>query len=92
MKKKLGMFIARKVGNSIALMVPSKAGIKLGERFELIQEDNSTLIYKAIDSNPWFNEEYDDIDFKKEIEQVGNPGTMQVGKENVTSNQGTLFG
>ena len=87
MKKKLGMFIARKVGNSIALMVPSKAGIKLGERFELIQEDNSTLIYKAIDSNPWFNEEYDDIDFKKEIEQVGNPDTMQVGKENVASNQ-----
>ena len=88
MKKKLGMFIARKVGNSIALMVPSKAGVKLGERFELTQKDNDTLIYKkAIDSNPWFNEEYDNIDFKKEIEQVGNPDSMQVGKENVASNQ-----
>ena len=92
MKKKLGNFVARKVGNSIALMVPSKAGVKLGQRFELIQEDNSTLIYKAIDSNPWFNEEYDDIDFKKETEKVGNPDTMQVGKENVASNQETLFG
>ena len=92
MKKKLGMFIARKVGNSIVLTVPSKAGVKLGERFELTQKDNDTLIYKVIDSNPWFNGEYDDIDFKKEIEQVGNPDTMQVGKENVASNQETLFG
>ena len=92
MKKKLGNFVARKVGNSIALMVPSKAGVKLGERFELTQKDNDTLIYKAIDSNPWFNEEYDDIDFKKETEKVGNPDTMQVGKENVASNQETLFG
>ena len=83
MKKKLGMFIARKVGNSIVLTVPSKAGVKLGERFELTQKDNDTLIYKVIDSNPWFNGEYDDIDFKKEIEQVGNPDTMQVGKENI---------
>ena len=92
MKKKLGNFVARKVGNSIALMIPSKAGVKLGQRFELIQEDNSTLIYKAIDSNPWFNGEYDDIDFKKETEKVGNPDTMQVGKENVASNQETLLG
>ena len=92
MKKKLGNFVARKVGNSIALMIPSKAGVKLGQRFELIQEDNSTLIYKAIDSNPRFNEEYDDIDFKKETEKVGNPDTMQVGKENVASNQETLLG
>ena len=92
MKKKLGNFVARKVGNSIAPMVPSKAGVKPGQRFELIQEDNSTLIYKAIDSNPWFNGEYDDIDFKKETEKVGNPDTMQVGKENVASNQETLFG
>ena len=92
MKKKLGNFVARKVGNSIALTVPSMAGVKPGQRFELIQEDNSTLIYKAIDSNPWFNGEYDDIDFKKETEKVGNPDTMQVGKENVASNQETLFG
>ncbi|WP_294757757.1 hypothetical protein [uncultured Lactobacillus sp.] len=84
MKKKLGMFIARKVGNSIVLTVPSKAGVKPGQRFELIQEDNGTLIYKAIDSNPWFNGEYDDIDFKKEIAKVGNPDTMQVGKENIS--------
>ncbi|RMC46706.1 hypothetical protein [Lactobacillus sp. ESL0230] len=83
MQKKLGNFVARKVGNSTALTVPSKAGVKLGQRFELIQEDNDTLIYKTIDSNPWFNGEYDDIDFKKEIEKVGNPDTMQVGKENI---------
>ena len=31
------------------------------------------------------------LTFKK-IEQVGNPDTMQVGKENVASNQETLFG
>lgn len=43
MKKKLGMFIARKVGNSIVLTVPSKAGVKLGERFELTQEDKIAL-------------------------------------------------
>ncbi|MBI0120806.1 hypothetical protein H3U50_03110 [Lactobacillus sp. M0398] len=84
MEKKLGSFSVRKVGNSIALTVPSKAGVKLGERFELFQKDNDTLIYKkAIDSNPWFNGKYDDIDFKKEIEQVGNPDTMQAGKENI---------
>ncbi|RMC41744.1 hypothetical protein F5ESL0233_05370 [Lactobacillus sp. ESL0233] len=83
MEKKLGNFVARKVGNSTALTVPSKAGVKLGQRFELIQEDNDTLIYKTIDSNPWFNGEYDNIDFKKEIEKVGNPDTMQVGKENI---------
>lgn len=83
MEKKLGNFVARKVGNSTALTVPSNAGVKLGQRFELIQEDNDTLIYKTIDSNPWFNGEYDNIDFKKEIEKVGNPDTMQVGKENI---------
>lgn len=49
----------------------------------MTQENNGTLIYKAIGSNPWFNEEYDDIDFKKEIEKVGNPDTMQIGKENM---------
>ncbi|WP_261982404.1 hypothetical protein [Lactobacillus kimbladii] len=43
MKKKLGNFVARKVGNSIALMVPSKAGVKPGQRFELIQEDKIAL-------------------------------------------------
>ncbi|QYN57450.1 hypothetical protein GYM69_10095 [Lactobacillus panisapium] len=83
MEKKLGNFVVRKVGNSTALTVPSKAGVKLGQRFELTQENNGTLIYKAIDSNPWFNGEYDDIDFKKEIEKVGNPDTMQIGKENM---------
>ena len=83
MEKKLGSFFARKVGNSTALTIPSKADVKLGQRFELTQENNGTLIYKAIDSNPWFNGEYDDIDFKKEIEKVGNPDTMQIGKENM---------
>lgn len=33
------------------------------------------------DSNPWFNGQYDDVDFKKEVNQAGNPDTMQVGKE-----------
>lgn len=65
MEKKLG--IARKVGNSTALTIPSKADVKLGQRFELTQENNGTVIYKSIGSNPWFNGEYDDIDFKKEI-------------------------
>jgi len=83
MQKKLGNFVVRKVGNSTALTVPAKANVKLGQRFELIKEDNDTLTYKAIDSNPWFNGAYDDIDFKKEIEKVGNFDTMQVGKENI---------
>lgn len=67
MEKKLGSFFARKVGNSTALTIPSKADVKLGQRFELTQENNGTVIYNSIGSNPWFNEEYDDIDFKKEI-------------------------
>lgn len=83
MEKKLGSFFARKVGNSTALTIPSKADVKLGQRFELTQENNGTVIYKSIVSNPWFNGEYDDIDFKKEIEKVGNPDTMQIGKENM---------
>ncbi|MCO6547877.1 MAG: AbrB/MazE/SpoVT family DNA-binding domain-containing protein [Gilliamella sp.] len=83
MEKKLGSFFARKVGNSTALTIPSKADVKLGQRFELTQENNGTVIYKSIGYNPWFNGEYDDIDFKKEIEKVGNPDTMQIGKENM---------
>lgn len=83
MEKKLGNFFARKVGNSTALTIPSKADVKLGQRFELTQENNGTVIYKSIGSNPWFNGEYDDIDFKKEIEKVGNSDTMQIGKENM---------
>lgn len=83
MKRKLGSFIARKVGNSTALTVPAKADVKPGQQFELIKKNNDTLIYKAVDSNPWFNGEYDNIDFKKEIKKVGNPDTMQVGKENI---------
>lgn len=83
MEKKLGSFFARKVSNSTALTIPSKADVKLGQRFELTQENNGTVIYKSIGSNPWFNGEYDDIDFKKEIEKVGNPDTMQIDKENM---------
>ena len=83
MEKKLGNFFARKVGNSTALTIPSKADVKLGQRFELTQENNGTVIYKSIGYNPWFNGEYDDIDFKKEIEKVGNSDTMQIGKENM---------
>ncbi|WP_270262840.1 AbrB family toxin-antitoxin system antitoxin [Lactobacillus panisapium] len=83
MEKKLGSFFARKDGNSTALTIPSKADVKLGQRFELTQENNGTVIYKSIGSNPWFNGEYDDIDFKKEIEKVGNSDTMQIGKENM---------
>ena len=83
MEKKLGSFFARKVDNSTALTIPSKADVKLGQRFELTQENNGTVIYNSIGSNPWFNGEYDDIDFKKEIEKVGNPDTMQIGKENM---------
>ena len=83
MEKKLGNFVVRKVGNSTALTIPSKADVKLGQRFELTQENNGTVIYNSIGSNPWFNGECDDIDFKKEIEKVGNPDTMQIGKENM---------
>lgn len=83
MEKKLGSFFARKVDNSTALTIPSKADVKLGQRFELTQENNGTVIYNSIGSNPWFNGECDDIDFKKEIEKVGNPDTMQIGKENM---------
>ncbi len=32
MKKKLDNFVTRKVGNSIALTAPSKAGVKPGQR------------------------------------------------------------
>lgn len=83
MEKKLGSFFARKVSNSTALTIPSKADVKLGQQFELTQENNGTVIYKSIGSNPWFNGEYDDIDFKKEIEKVGNLDTMQIDKENM---------
>lgn len=45
--------------------------------------DNDILIYKAVSSNSWFNDDYDDIDFQEEMKKVGNPDTMQVGKENI---------
>lgn len=45
--------------------------------------DNDILIYKAVSSNSWFNGDYDDIDFQEEMKKVGNPDTMQVGKENI---------
>ncbi|MDF7639937.1 hypothetical protein PT285_11045 [Lactobacillus sp. ESL0791] len=82
-EKNLGMVVARKTGNSVSLTVPAKLGIKQGQQFSLTQEGNNTLVYKAIDSNPWFNGDYDDVDFQEEMKKVGNPDTMQVGKENV---------
>ncbi|WEV39669.1 hypothetical protein OZX56_00760 [Lactobacillus sp. ESL0684] len=83
MEKDLGNIIARKTGNSVSLTIPAKAKVKVGQKFKLVQEDSDTLIYKAIDANPWFNGDYDNVDFRKEMSDVGNPDTMQVGKENI---------
>ncbi|WP_125582232.1 hypothetical protein [Levilactobacillus cerevisiae] len=78
----LGEFTTRKTGNSLSLTVPVGSGISEGQRYLLMMEEDGTLIYKVQDDNPWLNGDYSDIDFRAEMDDVGNYGVERpVGKE-----------
>ncbi|GHP13302.1 hypothetical protein YK48G_07270 [Lentilactobacillus fungorum] len=80
----LGEFATRRTGNSLTLTVPKSAGIPAGKRFVLIIKEDGTLEYRAAKDNPWLDGEYADIDFKAELNDVGNYGQEPpIGKERV---------
>ncbi|KRM40422.1 hypothetical protein FD47_GL002826 [Lentilactobacillus parafarraginis DSM 18390 = JCM 14109] len=80
----LGEFSTRKTGNSLTLTVPKAAGVPAGKRFVLVAKDDGTLEYRAVHGNPWLDGEYDDIDFRAELNDVGNYGQQSpIGKERV---------
>lgn len=80
----LGEFKTRKTGNTLTLTVPSSAGKSAGEKFLLVAKPNGTLEYRSVQANPWLDGKYDDIDFQKELNDVGNFGLDEdYGKEQV---------
>ncbi len=84
-KKFVGKVKARKAGNSIALTAPKKAGVSVGDVYNLTV-DNDKLIYEKANTNPWTNGELDDVDFDEELRIVGTPDERygkDIGREKV---------
>ncbi|BAP84865.1 hypothetical protein LOOC260_102870 [Paucilactobacillus hokkaidonensis JCM 18461] len=82
MSKSLGIFSTRKAGNSLILTVPTTSGVTEGVEFELIKEEDGSLVYKPKNSNPWLDGTYDGYDFRKDLNKIGNFGDEgSVGKE-----------
>ncbi|BDR57141.1 hypothetical protein [Xylocopilactobacillus apis] len=78
----LGEFSTRQTGNSVVLTVPKKAQIPAGRKYILFLKKDGTLEYRTAENNPWLNGEFADIDFKKEMADVGNYGVEKPrGKE-----------
>jgi hypothetical protein len=80
----LGEFSTRKTGNSLILTVPVTAGVPEGQKFILKAKSDGSLEYVVADQNPWTSGEYDNIDFRAELNDVGHFGNESpVGKENI---------
>jgi len=78
----LGEFSARKTGNSLVITIPQSAGVSEGKKFTLLVKNDGSLEYRSSDNNPWLNGYYDDIDFRADIDKVGNYGfDIPQGKE-----------
>ncbi|ANZ61125.1 hypothetical protein AYR62_10545 [Secundilactobacillus paracollinoides] len=81
-EKILGEFATRRTGNSLTLTVPKSAGVPEGKKFILVSKDDDTLEYRAAKDNPWLDGTYSDIDFRSELDRVGNYGLESpIGKE-----------
>lgn len=70
---KIGTYKVRKSGNSVSVTLPVELGFLTGEMIEIGQVDKDTLILKREkqESNPWKSGKYDNVDFRKEIENIG---------------------
>ncbi|AKP64438.1 hypothetical protein [Levilactobacillus koreensis] len=80
----IGEYETRRIGHSIVLTVPKKAGIDEKEKYLLIKKNDGSLEYRPVQTNPWLSGTYDDIDFKKINKELGNiDNGSPVGKENV---------
>lgn len=80
----IGEYETRKIGNSLVLTVPQKVGVPEKSKYLLVAKPDGVLEYKPVESNPWLNGEFDDIDFDAEIAQLDDIDTgVAVGKESV---------
>jgi len=80
----IGEYETRKIGHSLVLTVPKKAGIAEKEKYLLVKKDDGSLEYRPVQTNPWHNGDYDDIDFEKINQELGSiDNGSPVGKENV---------
>jgi len=81
-RRTLGIVTTQKIGDTIALTVPTSTGIAEGQKYLLTMAEDGTLIYHAQADNPWLNGDYRDIDFRAELADVGNYGIERpAGKE-----------
>lgn len=80
----LGEFSTRKTGNSLVITVPKNAGVPIGKKFTLVVKEDGSLVYRSNDNNPWLNGDFDDIDFRANLKEVGNYGLDEAqGKEKI---------
>ncbi|MFC6207215.1 hypothetical protein ACFP1G_06955 [Levilactobacillus tongjiangensis] len=80
----IGEFETRKIGNSLVLTVPKKAGIGEREKYLLVKKVDGSLEYRPVEKNPWLAGEYADIDFEalnKDLSGFANDSST--GQENV---------
>lgn len=78
-------FKARKIGTSMVIPIPTELNVAVGTIYTFKTDAAGTaLIYEPKEcANPWDNGEFDDIDFEKEIREVGSVDTGDYGRENV---------
>lgn len=82
----IGEYKARKVGNATVITIPSSLDVSVGEKFilKVNAAGNQIILERAKSSNPWENGQFDDFDFRKDLDEVGNYGMGEdFGKEKV---------
>jgi len=80
----IGEFETRKIGNSLVLTVPKKAGVEERIKYLLVKKADGSLVYRPVENNPWLAGDYDDIDFKTLNQTLGDgENGRPVGKERV---------
>jgi len=80
----IGEFETRKIGNSLVLTVPKKAGIGERKKYLLVKKVDGSLEYRPVEKNPWLAGEYADIDFEtlnKDLNGFANGSST--GQENI---------
>lgn len=78
----IGEIIMKETTEGIILTVPTSTNVVAGQKYWLVKQAEGTLSYHPVNDNPWWNGDYDDIDFRAELDKVGNFGLeTPVGKE-----------
>jgi len=84
LERVIGEFETRRIGNSLVLTVPKKAGVSESEKYVLVKKADGILEYRPVQQNPWLAGDYADIDFKTLNQTLGDGDNgSSIGKEHV---------